>query len=294
MVQIGTSPEVLHTWVVEAPLPPHPRFGLRKPRPPEANLRPRNSHPALAGHAQSPATTGKNACGTAESLAGHACGTGHDDPWADRRRRLRGHLARARRFDEMIRSGEAANAAEVSRMEGLTRARVSQLLGLLRLAPAILDDLEDPRGLGPVPNEGRLRRLSMLPNSRQDDSYAKLLAAEFRCCQARQDAVVRSRAHLPRRGFAHLFEQARRYQAMLDAGDVRALEEIGQMEGNTGDRVGQVIGLLQLAPDIIECIDQPKGESQAITYKELLRISRMPDLTAQRRAFYGRSAACEG
>lgn len=91
---------------------------------------------------------------------------------------LRSHLARARRFEEMIRSGEAANAAEVSRMEGLTRARVSQLRGLLRLDPAILDDLEAQDGAGPVPTEGALRKLSMLPLGKQMIRYRQLVKAE--------------------------------------------------------------------------------------------------------------------
>jgi len=80
----------------------------------------------------------------------------------------------------MIRSGEAANATEVSRMEGLTRARVSQLRGLLRLAPSILDDLEAQNGAGPVPTEGVLRKLSTLPKAKQSARYQKLIEAEER------------------------------------------------------------------------------------------------------------------
>jgi hypothetical protein len=80
----------------------------------------------------------------------------------------------------MIRAGEAANAAEVSRMEGLTRARVSQIRGLLRLVPAILDDLDDQEGTGPVPTEGALRKLFMLPGDQQLPRYRKLIEAEVR------------------------------------------------------------------------------------------------------------------
>ncbi len=294
---MGTSPEVLHTWVVEAPLPPHPGFGLRKPRPPEANLRPRNGRPSLAGHAQSPASTEKNACGTAESLAGHACRTDADDPWGDRRSSLRGHLARARRFDRMIQTGEAANAAEVSRMEGLTRARVSQLLGLLRLVPAILDDLDDQEGTGPVPTEGALRKLSMLPAARQPSQYRKLIEAEERRGRPKHKAngpPPRNREHLPRRGFSHLLDQARHYQAILDAGAVRSLQEIAQREGVSASRVGQILGLLQLAPDIVDLVDQPVKHKKPITHRELLRIARLPDHADQRRAFYGRLASPAG
>ena len=63
-------------------------------------------------------------------------------------------------------------------MDGLTRARVSQIVGLLRLAPAILDDLSDQKGTGPIPTEGALRKLSMLPAARQPSQYQKLIEAE--------------------------------------------------------------------------------------------------------------------
>ena len=93
----------------------------------------------------------------------------------------------------MIQTGEAANAAEVSRMEGLTRARVSQILGLLRLAPAILHDLEDQEGAGPVPTEGALRKLSMLPAARQPSQYGKLIEEEER--RGRPTVKVNGSAH---------------------------------------------------------------------------------------------------
>jgi hypothetical protein len=85
----------------------------------------------------------------------------------------------------MIRSGEATNAAEVSRIEGLTRARVSQLCGLLRLNSAILVDLEARNGSGPVPTEGALRKLSMLPIDRQPTRFRKLIEGEERCRRRR-------------------------------------------------------------------------------------------------------------
>ena len=104
----------------------------------------------------------------------------------------------------------------------------------------------------------------------------------------------RNREHLPRRGFSHLLDQARRYQALLDAGDVRSLEEIAQREGVSASRVGQVLGLLQLAPDIVDLVDRPADQEKPITYRALLRIARMPDHADQRRAFYGRLASPAG
>jgi hypothetical protein len=39
----------------------------------------------------------------------------------------------------MLESGEVANQAELARREGVSRARVTQVMGLLRLAPEIHD-----------------------------------------------------------------------------------------------------------------------------------------------------------
>ena len=197
----------------------------------------------------------------------------------------------------MIQTGEAANAAEVSRMEGLTRARVSQILGLLRLAPSILHDLEDEEGTGPVPPEGALRKLSMLAAARQPSRYGKLIEAEEQRGQPKHKVngtARRNREHLPRRGLSHLLDQARRYQALLDHREVRSLEDIAQREGISASRVGQVLGLLQLAPDIVDLVDRPADQEKPITYRELLRIARMPDHADQRRAFYGRLASPAG
>ena len=43
-------------------------------------------------------------------------------------------------------AGEVANKAEITRREGITWAKVTQVLGLLRLAPG--DSEDDPAGIG--------------------------------------------------------------------------------------------------------------------------------------------------
>jgi len=190
----------------------------------------------------------------------------------------------------MVRSGEVANAAEISRRKDLTRARVSQLLRLLRLHPAILVDLEDEDRIGPVPTEGALRKLSGLPEGKQMVRYRQLIRVEESNGRPRanRNRSIRGHAHLPRRGFVHLFEQARRYQSMLDRSVVRSIAEIGRQEGISEARVGQVLCLLQLAPDILEWLEESGRESLDITRKELLRVARMRGHAAQRRAFYSR------
>jgi len=46
-------------------------------------------------------------------------------------------LRKALEWQALLESGEAANQAHIARREGITRTRVTQVMGLLRLAPEI-------------------------------------------------------------------------------------------------------------------------------------------------------------
>jgi len=46
-------------------------------------------------------------------------------------------LRKALEWQALLESGEAPNQAAIARREGITRARVTQVMGLLRLAPEI-------------------------------------------------------------------------------------------------------------------------------------------------------------
>lgn len=63
-------------------------------------------------------------------------------------------MALAVRLDGLIRSGAIASPAEAARLGHVTRARVSQVLSLLNLAPDVQEDLlflpPTPRGRDPV------------------------------------------------------------------------------------------------------------------------------------------------
>ena len=50
-------------------------------------------------------------------------------------------MALALRFDELIRTGEVADYAELARLGRVSRARVTQVMNLLVLAPAIQEEL---------------------------------------------------------------------------------------------------------------------------------------------------------
>jgi hypothetical protein len=55
--------------------------------------------------------------------------------------RLTRLLALAHRWSRLIEEGVVANRAEIARMMGLTRARVTQMMNLLYLAPDIQEEL---------------------------------------------------------------------------------------------------------------------------------------------------------
>lgn len=177
------------------------------------------------------------------------------------------------------------NAAEIAEREGLTRARVSQLMRLLRLAPEILADIEDAEGAGPVPTEARLRKLAGLKTpERQIAQYRRLCAAEAEARRARSGR--KPKAAPPRRGLQHLFERARRYHAMLESGKARSLEEIGRAEGVTGARIRQIVQLLHLAPEIVSAVDVPAEDLPAgVSERTLRKLGRMRTWEEQRAAW---------
>jgi hypothetical protein len=81
-------------------------------------------------------------CGPSSEAAGHAC-----VPSIKARRRKKSSvietLKLARSWQDMIDKGEVKNASQIAADKNLTRARVSQIMAFLRLAPPILGYLED-------------------------------------------------------------------------------------------------------------------------------------------------------
>lgn len=66
----------------------------------------------------------------------------------------------AESFQEQLDRGVVNNRAELARLHGFSRARVTQLMGLLRLAPEIGAELRGRAAAGErVPSERRLRVL---------------------------------------------------------------------------------------------------------------------------------------
>jgi hypothetical protein len=89
--------------------------------------------------------------------------------------------------------------------------------------------------------------------------------------------------------FTHALTRARRYQAWLDDGTHGSLASIGRAEGISGPRVGQLLSLLHLAPEIVAVLEQPREAlPKGLTRKALREIAHMRDENAQRAAFEGR------
>lgn len=91
-------------------------------------------------------------------------------------------MALALRFDDLVRSGEVADFAEVAELGQVTRARVSQIVNLLNLAPDIQEAiLFLPRIAGDrdAVSEREVRAITVEPDWRkQREAWCKLCVAQ--------------------------------------------------------------------------------------------------------------------
>ena len=89
-------------------------------------------------------------------------------------------MALALRFDELIRSGQVTDYAEVARLGHVSRARLSQIVSLLGLAPDIQEGILflpcTLRGRDPIQLR-QLLRIAAIPDWRKQRSRWKSLTA---------------------------------------------------------------------------------------------------------------------
>ncbi|HEU5170324.1 MAG TPA: hypothetical protein VFU46_07290 [Gemmatimonadales bacterium] len=83
-------------------------------------------------------------------------------PKAPRTPRVVELLRKALEWEALLESGEVSNQAAIARREGITRARVTQVMGMLRLAPEIQpqilslpDGVSRPAGAPGAPRAGQ-------------------------------------------------------------------------------------------------------------------------------------------
>lgn len=92
-----------------------------------------------------------------------------DSGGAGRVPRITRLVALAIRLDDLVRTGQVGSYAEIARLAGITRARVSQIMNLLNLAPdlqeAILYMSRIGYGCDPIP-ESKVRPIAAEPDWR--------------------------------------------------------------------------------------------------------------------------------
>ncbi len=257
----------------------------RRHRPPEEVLRrvrhdqAQGTTSRAAGHAGTEDSGDDPGCGPSEDAAGHGCGP---DPWEQARQRVVAHLDRAARYRAWLDEDPTRTAAQLAQREGLSRARVSQTLRLVELPPQLVTDLRRSDRTGPVPTEKELREIARMANRwNAMERYQKLVG---------QDPEVAPVPRGPRqRGFRHELERARQFQAMLDSGEHDSVASIGRAVGLSAQRVGQLLDLLQLAPDILAVLDVPPERLPAtLTQRAIRDIARLRGRDEQRRAVAAR------
>ncbi|GAB4163373.1 MAG: hypothetical protein Fur0037_29100 [Planctomycetota bacterium] len=88
-------------------------------------------------------------------------------PKAPRTPRVVELLRKALEWQALLESGEVSNQAAIARREGITRARVTQIMGLLKLAPEIQEHiLSMPAAIRrPAVTERALRPIALLGNA---------------------------------------------------------------------------------------------------------------------------------
>ena len=89
-------------------------------------------------------------------------------------------LRNAIEWRALLESGKASNQAAIARREGITRARVTQVLGMLRLAPEIQQHiLSMPKTVGRATiSERALRSITMLDDEHQQlQAFADILSS---------------------------------------------------------------------------------------------------------------------
>ncbi len=205
--------------------------------------------------------------GTRHSNAPLERATATSDAWA----RARVQLTRALAWQRELDVGEVDSRAALARREGLSRARVTQVMKLLDLVPEVQAVVLGDRGAEVALSVRELRDLALVePEGQANELEARLV-------QARDEALVARACDLGRPlGFQHLFARARRWQGLLDAGEFGSVRELAQVEGLSPGRVSDVLNLLCLAPEIAAVLDVPAEQApEGVPWRDVMRVARV-------------------
>ncbi len=235
-----------------------------------------------AGHAEASEERAPSPCGPRESEPGH--GTGPAAPgtgWSTARRRLRDMVHRARVYAKALRSEPGLTQGQLAAREGVSGPRINQVLSILRLEESILADMTDDTIDAPVPSLDDLFVVGKMRDGRNQVGRYRALCEAL--AGGRPDVDARSTRQ---RGFQHLFAQARALREAMDSGTWRSMAALAKAEGLSPRRVGQVLDLLTLAPEIIDALDVPPERlPDGLTQKEVFKLAEVGNVGEQRAVF---------
>src|SRR5262245_35570118 len=84
------------------------------------------------------------------------------EPSASQPPRIAVLMALAIHMEQLLRGGCVKDQAEMAKLAGVTRARVTQVMGMLNLAPNIQEELLIQKHFGPVRPERKVRPLFLI------------------------------------------------------------------------------------------------------------------------------------
>ena len=148
--------EPLRRWVVERDLPPSNSRRRQRAK----------GHPAAdACHEESPVVAGDSSCVPSAGDECHGCVpssiTASGRPSRKRGKGVQHLFERARRFRQMLDSGQVKSLRDLGQQEGISGARVCQILNVLDLAPEIIEQVDVPvEMLPPGVDVTRLRKIA--------------------------------------------------------------------------------------------------------------------------------------
>jgi hypothetical protein len=197
------------------------------------------------------------------------------DAWGDARQRVRATLERALRYREALLGPGQLTVAMLAAREGVAPARITEATGLLRLPREVLAELRQGRGAVPTVKD-------LMALSRERDAKA-VVARYRRLCEDIERGGNGRRVGMPKqKGFQHLLARARSYQELLASGQYTSMSQLARAEGITHARVGHLLDLLALSPDILEAIDVPaENAPTGLTHEELRKVARMDSHAVQ-------------
>jgi hypothetical protein len=270
-----SGPEILTRWrlIAHVPVVLGPRRRLGDFLPPLPTL--------AAGQSVLDVEPDLLDCGPNEDAAGQACGP-TVGLWTGARRQLRELIDRAYRYARALVGPPALTHLELGEREGISAARVSQIVSLVRLDRALVAHATDLTLDQPVPSVADLRQIARLPGARQQvERYTALCST----LAGQREGTARL---TKQRGLQHLFQQARLWRDALDARQFRSISELARAEGAHASAVGKVLDLLRLSDDVIAALDvEPDQLPPGFTQKDAMRIARMKTADEQRAALAG-------